>query len=79
MELNTRALTSTEKSTVMENLLGLMDQSIMAIFLTIIFMEEGFTLGLMEGNTMVNGKIIKWTDRGHFNGQMGESKFLNLI
>ena len=65
MVQDTRVIISREKNTEVDNFFGLMDLSMRENSNSIIFKELAFTSGQTVVNMMVNGKIIKWMERGY--------------
>lgn len=59
-----------EKNMELELSNGLMAQLILANFITIIFTEKEFILGLIIENMKENGKQIKCMGKAHLHGQM---------
>ena len=62
-----------EKKKGKESSYGLMAPNMKGIFIRTAFMEQALIHGLMEGNTLEVGKIIKCMEKGNLNGQMGEN------
>lgn len=65
MVQDTRVIISREKNMELDNFFGLMDLSMRENSNSIIFKELAFTSGQTVVNMMVNGKIIKWMERGY--------------
>ena len=59
-----------EKNMELELSNGLMAQLILANFITIIFTEKEFILGLIIENMKENGKQIKCMEKAHLHGRM---------
>jgi hypothetical protein len=59
-----------EKNMELELSNGLMAQLILANFITIIFTEKEFILGLIIENMKENGKQIKCMGKAHLHGRM---------
>jgi archaellum component FlaG (FlaF/FlaG flagellin family) len=66
------------KNTVMELSNGLMDQCISDNSTITIFMEQEYTHGAMEGNTKVNGEVIRCMVGAPSPGQMDECMLENM-
>jgi len=73
MVLRMRVSISRGRNMGMESSLGQMGALSLGNSMTTIFMEEGFTSGLMEESSMESGRIIRWRGTGLSHGQMGES------
>jgi hypothetical protein len=67
---NMKASTSSARNMAMEHFSGQMARPTLAIFTTIIFMAEEYTLGQTGDDTKVNGRTTRCTEKVHFSGQM---------